>query len=136
MSLLNKLATYFYDHSPLELDQRRTVNPEYIKKLTINKSWYLSQVKSRCRTACSSGVAASLLADLEYDELVGIMSQRDFDKTVLKECILWGVREIKMKRLGEEPALLKAAICCLLKEVAHARSLFPKPHQVRQFFFM
>lgn len=135
ISLLNKLSTYFYDHSPIELDQRRTVNPEYIKKLSINRAWYLSQVKARCRYGCEGMDAAKLLSKLEYEELTGLMSQKDFDKLVLKDCILWGLNQIRIHGLVEEPSLVKAAVHCLLKEVSRTRSLFPKPHQVSVHLF-
>lgn len=131
ISLLNKLSSQFYDLSPVDLDQRRSVNPDYIKKLHINKSWYLSQVSTKCRSTLCSSEVAELLSKLEFDELVSIMSHKDFNPLLLKDCIDWGTNSIKKEHLTEEPAVLKASIHCLLKTVVYARSLFPKPHQVK-----
>lgn len=130
MSLLNKLSTQFYDLSPLELDQRRSVNPDYIKKLHINKSWYLSQIATKCRTTFCGVEMAELLSRLDYDELITIMSHRDFNPLLLKDCIDFGLNVISRDNLTEEPVLLKASVVCLLKIVANFRGLFPKPHQV------
>lgn len=87
-------------------------------------------MKFICRSACSGAETAELLSKLEYDELVDIMSHSEFDKLILKDCILWGVNIVKRNELREEPCLLKASIHCLLKNVVHTRCLFPKPHQV------
>lgn len=135
VSLLNKLSTQFYDLSPLELDQRRSVNPEYIKKLNINKTWYHLQITTKCRTATSGKEIAELLSHLEYEELIEIMSHRDFNSLLLKDCIEWGCGEIKRDDLKVEPRLLKASVECLLKHVGNLIGLFPKPHQVGFDFF-
>lgn len=130
VSLLNKLSTQFYDLSPLELDQRRSVNPEYIKKLHINKTWYLSQITTKCRTNFCGNELAELLSRLDYEELTLIMSHRDFNPLLLKNCIEYAMDLIK----DDEPVLLKASVFCLLKIVANFRGLFPKPHQVFKVF--
>lgn len=130
ISLLNKLSTQFYDLSPLELDQRRSVNPEYIKKLQINKTWYQLQVTTKCRSANRGTEIAELLSHLDYEELLSIMLHRDFNPLLFKDCIEWGCGEIRKNELQEEPVLLKASIHCLLKIVENLRGLFPKPHQV------
>lgn len=130
ISLLNKLSTQFYDLSPVELDQRRSVNPDYIKKLHINKTWYQSQISTKCRSASGGAEIAELLRHLEYDELMAVMSHRDFNPLLLKDCIEWACAEIRREGLQEEPVLLKASVECLLKIVVNLRGVFPKPHQV------
>ncbi|RZC38340.1 huntingtin-like [Asbolus verrucosus] len=125
-SLLNRLCTQYYEVNPLELDQKRCVNPDYIKQLQINKSWYLSQIRGKC----NSKETAQLLSCLNYEELKIFMENEDFNRAVFKECFRLGWCAIKKNQLEEEPPLIKASVECLLKEVADICERIPQPHQV------
>ena len=46
VGLLNKLATSHYELAPLELDQSRPFVPEEVKNITLDRTWYLSQVSN------------------------------------------------------------------------------------------
>lgn len=128
-SLLNKLATQYYDLSPLEFDQRRTVNPEYVKKLQINKAWYLSQVKSRCRSGDQGPEIAQLLSLLESGDLAEVLRMKDFHPPILQECILWCIEQGS----SADTALFKSTVEVVLMGVRELRALFPKPHQVSTY---
>lgn len=109
-SLLNKLCTQYYDISPLEFDQKRSVNPDYIKKLEINKSWYLAQIREKC----NNKETAQLLTRLDYEELCNFLRNATFSKVVFKECLRLG---LELKNGSEELALITATVTCLLEEV-------------------
>ncbi|KAF5303786.1 hypothetical protein FQR65_LT08121 [Abscondita terminalis] len=130
VGLLNRLATQYYDISPLEFDQTHNVNPEYIKNLSINKSWYVSQVKSKCRCIKVQPEIAQLLFNLSYDDLINVMSNKDFNKSILRHSIVWSLKVIREKSLLDQPDLLKASINCLIKSVVDVGNLMPKSHQV------
>uniref|UniRef100_A0A1Y1K0T3 Huntingtin n=1 Tax=Photinus pyralis TaxID=7054 RepID=A0A1Y1K0T3_PHOPY len=134
VSLLNRLATQYYDISPLEFDQSRAVNPEYIKNLQVNKAWYISQVKSRCRSNKIEPEMGEVLSHLDYGDLLNIMSNKDFNVIVLKDCITWSVNFAKENHINEEPDLLRASINVLIKNVGNIRSLLPKSHQIYRPF--
>lgn len=123
VSLLNKLAAQYYDLSPVEFDQRRTVNSDYIKRLQIDKAWYVSQVKSRCRSGEYGPEVAQLLSLLEYDDLIEILLMKDFRRPILRDCILWCVER-------GSSALFGATVEVILKGMQEIRALFPRPHQV------
>ncbi|XP_008191527.2 huntingtin [Tribolium castaneum] len=107
-SLLNKLCTQYYDISPLEFDQKRSVNPDYIKKLAIDKNWYLAQIREKC----NSKETAQLLTRLDYEELCNFLRNADFSKVVFKECLRLGLDRNKTV----EP-LITATVTCLSEEV-------------------
>lgn len=126
VGLLNKLSTQFYDLTPLEFDRRRSVNPEDIKGLQVNKEWYLKQMNNCCEEI------AMLMNKLSYDEIISVISVNGFDKNWIESCLQLGVNGIKKSKLNEEPPIVKASIYCLLNELASIRSKLPKPHQVNK----
>ncbi|XP_018571399.1 huntingtin [Anoplophora glabripennis] len=130
ISLLNKLSMQYYDLSPLEFAQRRVVNPEYIKRLKINKKWYLSQIQGRYSEANIGRETAKLLSHLEYNEIISFMSSSDFNKVCLQDCIKLGLKYFEQHNAKEEPAILKACSDCLLKDITSIVTRIPTPHQV------
>ncbi|CAH0556043.1 unnamed protein product [Brassicogethes aeneus] len=130
VSLLNKLSNQFHDLTPIELEQRLSVNPEEIKTLEVNKNWYLSQIRGRYGETQLSKETAELLKDLEYSEIYNFMSSKEFNKKCIKDCIRLAVRDIRGKKLEDDPDILKASVDSLLKDVRDIGSKLPKPHQV------
>jgi hypothetical protein len=128
-SLLNKLCTQYYDISPLEFDQKRSVNPDYIKKLQINENWYLAQIRGKC----NNKETAQLLCRLNYEELSRFMRNGDFYKGIFKECIQLGLNCTKRDKAEVESPLIKASVECLLDEVRKICDRVPEPHQVLLF---
>lgn len=132
--MLNKLASKYYDLSPLELDLGRNVNPESVHKIVTNKAWYLSQVKLRCCQNTYLGPeSAELLNKLPYDDIIFIMSQKDFNKLILKDCIKLTLN-IYDGEMTEESSLLKTTTEILIKHVLYLKSLVPKSHQVSSIY--
>lgn len=129
VSLLNKLSMQYYDLSPLEFVQRRIVNPEYIKRLKINKKWYLSQIQGRYSETNIGRETAELLSHLEYNEIISFLSSSDFNKLCLQDCIKLGLKQHTFK---EEPTILKACAHCLLKDITSIITRIPTPHQVSE----
>lgn len=131
MNLLNRLGSKCYDLSPIEFDQRRNLNPENIKNIVINKAWYLSQIKSQCTQLNNSGKeSAELLNKLEYEDMLTIMSNIDFNHSILKDCIILVKRDAGNGSSDQESPLLRATIVTVLNHIAYIKSLIPKPHQV------
>ncbi|XP_063922689.1 huntingtin isoform X2 [Zophobas morio] len=121
-SLLNKLCTQYYDISPLEFDQKRCVNPGYIKKLQINKTWFLSQLRKKC----TNKETVQLLSRLSYEELISFLKSGDFCKVLFKECLRLGLNSVGTS----ESPLIRASVECLLDEVKKICDRIPQPHQV------
>ncbi|KAJ8959892.1 hypothetical protein NQ318_011628 [Aromia moschata] len=132
VSLLNKLSVQYYDLSPLEFDQRRVVNPEYIKRLKINKKWYLSQIQAKYGDASVRSETAELLNHLEYNEIISFMSSSDFNKLCLQDCLRLGVKYMEQHQLKEEPPIIKASVDCLLKDVTSIANRIPVPIQINE----
>lgn len=130
VSLLNKLSSQFYDLSPIEFDQRRVVNPADIKQLNVDKKWFLTQIQGRYSESRLGMETAELLNKLEYSEVLSFMSSADFNKMCIKDCILLSLRDFNIKKLSQEPDLLKASTDCLLKDITGIISRLPKPHHV------
>ncbi|XP_058802645.1 huntingtin isoform X2 [Phymastichus coffea] len=95
VALLNKLATNHYQLEPLRLDYSNSFDPKEIKAITLDRSWFLLQVKSRC---CQSYVGYScfesawLLSHLSLNECLDVFSTKDFNVKLLRECVIIGAR--------------------------------------------
>ena len=150
VSLLNKLGTQYYDLSPLQLDQCRPLNPSVVKRIQLDRNWFLSQVKLRCCYSSANGgnsESAHLLSNLDFDECFSILTCKEFNLKILKECIKLGVRitiescqEKEFNRTTEEKILdfkesplYSAAKQCLLHHVQNVNQLIPKPHYILNF---
>ncbi|KAF5273906.1 hypothetical protein FQA39_LY01021 [Lamprigera yunnana] len=134
VGLLNRLATQYYDLNPLEFEKVHGLNAEHIKNLEINKSWYVSQIQSKCCSCNVKPEVAELLNCLSHDDLLNIMSNKDFNRKILKHSITWSTNFIKEKSLDEEPDLLKASIHILTKNIVDIVNVLPESHQVYQVF--
>uniref|UniRef100_A0A6P7F8J4 Huntingtin-like n=1 Tax=Diabrotica virgifera virgifera TaxID=50390 RepID=A0A6P7F8J4_DIAVI len=130
VSLLNKLSVQFYDLSPIEFEQRRVVNPEYIKKLKIDRKWYLTQIQNKYKDSNIGREMAELLSKLEYNEIVSFMSSSGFNKHNLKDCLRLGLMEVDKLKTNDSCDLLRASIDCLLKDISSVVCKIPEPHQV------
>ncbi|XP_056637539.1 huntingtin [Diorhabda sublineata] len=129
VSLLNKLSVQYYNLTPIEFEQRRIVDPDYIKKLNIDRNWYLNQIKSKFKECSIGKEIAELLMKLEYTEIVGFMTSNEFNKQYLKDCLNLGLVNTKKFQL-DRCDLLGASVDCILKEVSGIISRVPQPHQV------
>lgn len=129
VSLLNKLSAQYYDLSPIELQQRRIVNAEYVKKLKINKKWYLSQIQSRYDNVSVGRETAELLKELEYNEMISFMSSSGFNKFSLKYCFRLGLSQFHHNKFHNSD-LIRASVDCLLKDITCIVSRITQTHQV------
>ncbi|XP_024941677.1 huntingtin isoform X2 [Cephus cinctus] len=143
--LLNKLGAKHYDLSPLELEQCRPFNPSTIRSIKLDKNWFFTQTKYRC---CHPSInygsyeSAQLLSNLDFDDIIDIITCREFSVKILKECIKLGVRKTletcQDLELGQdvkeesfefkENPLYTAAKQCLLQHVQYIVEMMPKPH--------
>lgn len=156
VALLNRLATQFYDMSPLELEHGRQFNPQTVKNLQLTKSWFMSQIKLRC---CNLNVSfaelaesAKLLSHLDIVDCQEIFMSKEFDVRILGECMKLGLRlcleeNIKqnafvnvkhyskpVEKKQENSQCLSALYCatksCLSSHLRNINELMPKPHNV------
>ncbi|CAH1155948.1 unnamed protein product [Phaedon cochleariae] len=127
VSLLNKLSVQYYDLTPIEFEQRRVVNPEYIKKLKINKKWYLSQIETKYSDPTIAKETAQLLDKLEYSEILSCMSSSAFNKSCLRNCLRLGLTNVRKQAKSD---LVRASTECLVKDIASLVAKMPCPHQV------
>ncbi|XP_046383294.1 huntingtin isoform X2 [Ischnura elegans] len=147
VSLLNKLGSQCYDLSPIDVEHGRSFNPANVRNITANKSWYLGQVKRRCcECKCSGQEVAQLLSKLEFDDIISIMSCKDFNGSVLENCLKLGLQltlqaiqgwskssfgsSDDMKSCDPVSPLYKASKITLLQSITRLNGLVPRPHQV------
>ncbi|KAK2585924.1 hypothetical protein KPH14_010508 [Odynerus spinipes] len=147
VSLLNKLGVHFYDLSPLEPDLCRSFNPSIVKTIQLDRDWFLSQIKLRCchqNVTYNTPESAQLLSNLNFEDCLSIISSKEFDIAILKDCITLGVRltvencqKLELERIQNETihnfeasSLYTAAKQCLLEHVHNITELMPKPHYV------
>ncbi|KAJ8686955.1 hypothetical protein QAD02_022749, partial [Eretmocerus hayati] len=96
IGLLNKLATSHYDLEILDQSQTVPFEPSEVKKIKLDRAWFLSQVKSRCSSPCVSygcQESAWLLSHLSFEECIEILSSEIFDVELLQECVIVGARQ-------------------------------------------
>ncbi|XP_076761860.1 huntingtin isoform X2 [Xylocopa sonorina] len=147
VSLLNKFGVQYYDLSPLELDQCRPFNPSTVKTIKLDRGWFLAQVRLRCcnpNAGYNASEAAQLLRNLDFEDCLGILSSKELNITILKPCVVLGVRMTveKCQKLEfgvarnekdfnfEASPLYSAARQCLLERVRYVTELMPKLHHV------
>lgn len=115
MSLLNKLGNQYFGIDPVEFEQRRILDPKEIKKLHIDRMWYLNQVQNTFHKSSLMKESAQLLNCLEYAEIIDFMNHKDFNKAILKDCLKLALNS---SQNHEEVNLLKATVDCILKSVS------------------
>lgn len=120
---MNRLCTCFYDITPLEFAEKQ-VNPDHIKHLEINRTWYLSQINNKC----VSKDTVQLLSALSYEELVDFMKNKNFVKNLYREIMRLGLAE-----KSRDIPLIKASVHCLLLDAEQITNQVPEPHQVCVF---
>ena len=158
VALLNRLAVSFYDLSPLELSDGRKFNPGSVSGVELDKSWYLAQVKRSCCTNSPPQECARLLANINFSDIMLIMTAKDFNLRVLEECLLQGItlpdcyapsmdsldrlpgllsdpdRSPGLREAGvslkEGPPLYRAASQVLLQHIKNVVELLPRPTQI------
>lgn len=104
--------------SPMELTQTGVMKPEKIRKLEINKKWLLTQIQSKYQEGMLRKETSKVMGKLEYNELTSFMSSNDFNRVILRDCIENGVKMMLKHNMEKEPAILKAAVDKVLKEVS------------------
>lgn len=125
ISLLNKLCVQHYNLTPIENIRQKSLESKSLKDLVIDKSWYLSQVKSKCKTSNLKGEeCAELLSKLEYEDLIEVMSSNDFNKIIVKHCFLWCLQKSKLTSLDEH-ALYKASVNVTLTDLRKINEVLP-----------
>ncbi|XP_023290265.1 huntingtin [Orussus abietinus] len=146
VSLLNKLGSQHYDLSPLDLEHCRPFNPSTIKNIQLDRKWFLAQVKLRCchpSASYGSLESAQLLNNLDAEACSDILSSKEFNIRILKECIRLSVRttvetcqNVEINVTAEEGVgfrespLYTASKQCLLQHVQNINELVPKPHYI------
>ncbi|KAI4485420.1 hypothetical protein M0804_006925 [Polistes exclamans] len=147
VNLLNKLGVQFYDLSPFEPDLCRPFNPLIVKTIQLDRDWFLSQIKLHCchqNITYNTHESAQLLSNLNFEDCLSIISCKEFDIMILKDCITLGVRltiencqKLELGKINNEKIhhfeaspLYIAAKQCLLEHVRNVTEFMPKPHYV------
>lgn len=114
VSLLNKLGTQYFGLKPVEFEQRRVLDPNDIRKLKIDRKWYLGQIQHRFSDRSVRTETTQLLDCLEYNEIFCFMNTNHFNKSNLKDCLKFGISSFNGDK---ESALLRSSIECVFKQV-------------------
>ena len=155
VTLLNRLAVSFYDLSPIEQSDGRKFNPGSVSGVSLDKAWYLAQVKRSCCGGAPPKECARLLANISFSDIMLVMTAKDFNVAVLDECLLQGItlpdcyapsmdsldrlpgllsdpdRSPGLREAGvslkEGPPLYRAASQVLLQHIKNLVELVPRP---------
>ncbi|XP_072177779.1 huntingtin-like [Diadema setosum] len=163
MSLLNRLKFDLTVEEPTPSPPDLPSDlPKDLNEVILDKEWFLSIVQSCCygnTMTTSARECASLLSRLGYDDIMAIMTNEEFDHTLLADCISLGVARTQVgapdhlpsqtpseestpagvaplpggdRPLQQAPVdpLLRAAAEVLLLHVKEFATLVPQPHQV------
>uniref|UniRef100_A0A1B6D7Q0 Huntingtin n=1 Tax=Clastoptera arizonana TaxID=38151 RepID=A0A1B6D7Q0_9HEMI len=138
ISLLDKLSSQNLDLPPLDVDQGRSVNTASIPTIVLDRTWFLTQVKSRCcQPESSTRQCAYLLSELEYDDILCVLRCQQFNYGILQYCFLLGTQLSLQGRNKENQTdtdylspLYMAARLSLTQHIHHLQSLLPKTLQV------
>ncbi|XP_060528068.1 huntingtin [Cylas formicarius] len=129
--LLNKLLIQFYELSPLEFDASN-LNASYVRTLNINKDWYLSEIKKNYSNSTPKQNVAAVIDGLEFEEIVNFLSDAEFGKIFIGECIKFGMSKLISHDSKEEPLILKAAVQELFSHISDLLSNVFLPHDIFQ----
>ena len=102
-TLLNRVATDFFDLSPITGDDLRTFHPGSVSQVHLNREWLLGQIKVRCCHPDNMNsknvnfqlgrVCAEILNSLEEEnEILEIMSLKDFSNSLLASCLAFDAK--------------------------------------------
>nr|CAD7591330.1 unnamed protein product [Timema genevievae] len=149
--LLHKLGNQFFNMAAADADKGRVFSPASVRSIQVNKAWFLAHVRHRCCQREYSGLeSAQMLSKLDYDDILSVLSCKDFNPGILQDCFKLAT-ELTLQEYQKAPAyysdtpsfipaeetlsrlespLYRASRLCLLQHVANIRALLPVPHQV------
>ncbi|BES96378.1 huntingtin [Nesidiocoris tenuis] len=139
ISVLKKLGEEVYGTTKWESEEdEKAVDVETIKKLKLDKSWLIEQIRSRCSLdAEPDGVRCTkLLATLGEDELDAMFLADNFDKTILQHCFNVSILiEVRQQSAGPMtidsfPTVYKSARKVLLKYIHEICDALPNTYNV------
>lgn len=98
----------------MEFEQRRDLDPNNIRKLEIDRLWYLRQIQNRFSDRFVRTETIQLLDCLEYNEIFNFMKTNYFNKSNFKDCLKFGLAS---SNDDKESVLLRATVECVLDQV-------------------
>nr|CAD7264749.1 unnamed protein product [Timema shepardi] len=150
--LLHKLGNQFFNMAAADADKSRAFSPASVRSIQVNKAWFLAHVRHRCCQREYSGLeSAQMLSKLDYDDILSVLSCKDFNPGILQDCFKLAT-QLTLQEYQKAPAyhsdtpgfipaeetlsrlespLYRASRLSLLQHVANIRALLPVPHQVR-----
>ncbi|CAG2108008.1 unnamed protein product, partial [Medioppia subpectinata] len=104
----------------------------------LNKDWFLTVLNKYCQKHSKSHRAAHLLNKLSYEDIVSILSSKEFALELLGDCIAFGDQiieeddksntKIMFSAVMNRINLLKASLNAVLQHVSYFVSILPAPH--------
>ena len=106
-NFVNRVATDFFDLSPITGDDLRTFHPGSLSQVHLNREWLLGQIKVRCchpdnmtknLVNLQSGKVcnAQILNSLDNEnEILEIMTLKDFSVSLLSSCLAFDTAKNK-----------------------------------------
>ncbi|KAL8615828.1 hypothetical protein ACOMHN_048536 [Nucella lapillus] len=150
-SLLNKLQTMTCPSSQVTLTPARThplaLTPLQVKDIDIDKEFFMSVAKEQCFSPCPRiRECAFLLQRLDYGDILAITMTKEFNLSVLEECVSLGAfrtllrynrdRESDRVTSPVEPSLdplFQAAQLTMFRHINNVINHLPVPHQCLNF---
>nr|CAD7204344.1 unnamed protein product [Timema douglasi] len=96
--LLHKLGNQFFDMAAADADKSRAFSPASVRSIQVNKAWFLAHVRHRyakwfthvrhrcCQREYSGLESAQMLSKLDYDDILSVLSCKDFNPGILQDC--------------------------------------------------
>uniref|UniRef100_T1IW53 Huntingtin n=1 Tax=Strigamia maritima TaxID=126957 RepID=T1IW53_STRMM len=151
-TLLMKLRSHCFPHSPrVQMKSSQTsFSVDTITGIVMDKDRYINIVRTECFSSAACGAeCAQLLSKLSNDDIIDIMSTKDFNLSVLDDCLSLGLNltlEAYTKSskssspsesplpspspIGREAPLYRSTVTIILQHLSNLVELMPRPHQV------
>ncbi|XP_054167381.1 huntingtin-like [Oppia nitens] len=138
ISILNSFRKDISDTNSVQTTHPLFDNMNASEIPEINKEWFLTVLMRYCQRYSKGHKTAHLINKLSYDDIVSIMSSKDFALEILGECIEFGDQfieeddksntKIMFSAVMNRINLLKASLNSVLQHSSYFINILPAPH--------
>ena len=130
VKVLNELSHSFYNLSPIESEELRTFTSASVANVTLNRDWFLSQVRQKCCNPKFNGeVCSELMGSLTYEELSQVIGLKEFNLAILSHCfrMLTGRSALNQAPNLPSSVILDGARDALIQHLKELTNNLPQP---------
>ncbi|XP_052771519.1 huntingtin-like isoform X2 [Mya arenaria] len=148
LSLLGKFRDSIADNTSSPMGPSNSELQAFSADLIMSKESYMRLVQCQCfRSTVNASQCAKLLQNLGYADMLAVLMTKEFNLTILEECIQLGTKRSlhQYSRESEAPAtgnqqvewtldpLFQASQLTLMRHISNLINLLPVPHEILNF---